>query len=327
MQKLSVQAPRSVVMIRPQHFSPNPATAEDNAFQANDALRTAAAIATAAHGEVTQAAKRLEAAGVTVHLFEDESRATPDSVFPNNWFSTHSGGHVALYPMFSPSRRKERRQDVIEMLKHRYRVQDVIDYSGLEQDGVYLEGTGAMVLDHIERVAYAARSNRTNEVALERFCTHFNFEPVVFDAVDAESRPIYHTNVLMCIGTDFCLIGLATIRDAARRAEIAERLAETGRTIIDLSHEQIGDFAGNAIELQGRDGRVVALSSRALGALRPDQVAALERSVTLLPLNVATIELAGGSVRCMLAGIHLAARGALKASGANPAEAALLSAP
>lgn len=308
MQKLSVQAPRGVVMIRPHHFSPNAATAEDNAFQATDSGRSAAAIAIAAHGEVTRAAEALKAAGVAVHLFEDMGRATPDSVFPNNWFSTHSGGHVALYPMFSPSRRRERRQDVIEMLKQHYRVQDVIDYSGLEQDGVYLEGTGAMVLDHIERVAYAARSNRTKEVALERFCTHFNFEPVVFDAVDATSRPIYHTNVLMCVGTDFCLIGLDTIRDPARRAEIAERLVATGRAVIDLSHAQISEFAGNAVELQGTGGRVVAMSARALKALQPQQVAMLERFATILPLEVPTIELAGGSVRCMLAGIHLAAR-------------------
>ena len=308
MQKLSVQAPRGVVMIRPHHFSPNTATAEDNVFQATDGGRTAAAIAAAAHAEVTRAAEALEAAGVAVHLFEDEGRGTPDSVFPNNWFSTHSGGHVALYPMFSPSRRRERRQDVIEMLKQRYRVQDVIDYSGLEQDGLYLEGTGAMVLDHIERVAYAARSNRTNEVALERFCTHFNFEPVVFDAVDAMGRPIYHTNVLMCVGTDFCLIGLDTIRDSARRAEVAGRLAGTGRAVIDLSHEQIGEFAGNAIELQGSGGRIVAMSARALKALRPEQVATLEGLATILPIEVPTIELAGGSVRCMLAGIHLAAR-------------------
>ena len=308
MQKLSVQAPRAVVMIRPRHFSPNAATVEDNVFQAADADRSATAIAIAAHDEVTRVAEALEAAGVAVHLFEDIGRATPDSVFPNNWFSTHSGGHVALYPMFSPSRRGERRHDVIEMLKQRYRVQDVIDYSGLEQDGFYLEGTGAMVLDHIERVVYAARSNRTNEVALERFCTHFNFEPVVFDAVDANGRPIYHTNVLMCVGTDFCLIGLGTIRHPGRRAEIAERLTGTGRAVIELSHDQIGEFAGNAIELQGRDGRVVAMSARALKALQSQQVATLERSATILPLEVRTIELAGGSVRCMLAGIHLAAR-------------------
>lgn len=308
MQKLSVQAPRAVVMIRPHHFGPNGATAADNLFQSLDGSRSAEAIAADARAEVTRAATLLERAGIAVHLFEDEGRETPDSVFPNNWFSTHAGGHVALYPMFSPSRRKERRPDVIEMLKARYRVQDVIDYSGLEPDGVFLEGTGAMVLDHIERVAYAARSNRTNEVALERFCTHFNFEPVVFDAADESGRAIYHTNVLMCIGTDFVLVGLATVKDPARRAEIAERLTQTGRTVIDLSHAQIADFAGNAIELDGRQGRVVAMSSRALRALRPEQVAALEAHARVLPLDVPTIELAGGSVRCMIAGIHLAAR-------------------
>jgi hypothetical protein len=308
MQKLSVQAPRAVVMIRPHHFGPNDETAADNLFQATDGARSQDQIAAAAKAEVTRAAAVLEEAGVTVHLFEDEGCETPDAVFPNNWFSTHAGGHVALYPMFSPSRRKERRPDIIEMLKQRYRVQDVIDYSGLEPDGVFLEGTGAMVLDHIERVAYAARSNRTNEVALERFCTHFNFEPVVFDAADAEGRAIYHTNVLMCIGTDFALIGLATVKDPVRRVEIAERLAQTGRSVIDLTHQQIADFAGNAIELDGRKGRVVALSSRALKALRPEQVASLEAHARLLPLDVPTIELAGGSVRCMLAGIHLAAR-------------------
>jgi hypothetical protein len=308
MQKLSVQAPRAVVMIRPHHFGPNDETAADNLFQATDGARSQDQIAAAAKAEVTRAAAVLEEAGVTVHLFEDEGCETPDAVFPNNWFSTHAGGHVALYPMFSPSRRKERRPDIIEMLKQRYRVQDVIDYSGLEPDGVFLEGTGAMVLDHIERVAYAARSNRTNEVALERFCTHFNFEPVVFDAADAEGRAIYHTNVLMCIGTDFALIGLATVKDPVRRVEIAERLAQTGRSVIDLTHQQIADFTGNAIELDGRKGRVVALSSRALKALRPEQVASLEAHARLLPLDVPTIELAGGSVRCMLAGIHLAAR-------------------
>lgn len=308
MSTLSVQTPRSVVMIRPHHFSPNPETAEDNAFQTSDPSRNAKTIAASAYREVSAAVTRLEAAGVVVHLFEDAGTETPDSVFPNNWFSTHSGGHVALFPMYSPNRRKERRSDIIEMLKARYRVQDIIDYSGLEQDGIYLEGTGAMVLDHIERVAYAAQSNRTNEVALERFCTHFNFEPMVFDAADARGQPIYHTNVLMCIGTQFCLIGLATISNPGRRAEIRERLAGTGREVIDLSHEQIADFAGNAIELRGKSGPLVALSSRALRALQPLQRAALERFAEIVPLDIPTIELAGGSVRCMLAGIHLAPR-------------------
>jgi hypothetical protein len=308
MSRLSVQAPKSVVMIRPHHFTPNPMTAKDNSFQSNDEKRAAAAIATAAFDEVTCMAEGLAAAGVTVHVFEDETATRPDSVFPNNWYSTHSGGHVAVYPMYSASRQSERRPDVIEMLKNEYRVQDVIDYSGLEKDNVYLEGTGAMVLDHIGRVAYAVRSNRTNEVALERFCTHFNFEPMVFDAVDRNGRSIYHTNVLMCIGTDFALLGSQMIPDIARRREIVARLEETGRTVIELSIEQIENFAGNAIELDGRDGRVVVLSARAYASLTPGQINTIESSAKLLPFDVSTIELAGGSVRCMLAGIHLSRR-------------------
>jgi hypothetical protein len=304
----SVQAPKGVVMIRPNHFAPNPATAADNAFQASDASRTAERIAGAAFDEVSLMAARLQQAGVTVHMFEDRTSTTPDSVFPNNWFSTHAGGHVAVYPMFSASRRRERRWDIIELLKEAYRVQDVIDYSGLEPDGVYLEGTGAMVLDHIDRVAYAARSNRTDPVALERFCTHFNFEPMVFDAHDAAGRPIYHTNVLMCVATEYALVGLDMIGDARRRAEVRQRLEAPGRQVIGLSPAQIGEFAGNAIELEGRDGRVLAMSSRALRSLSADQIAVIERSSRLLPLDVPTIELAGGSVRCMLAGVHLSRR-------------------
>ncbi|WP_424926751.1 citrulline utilization hydrolase CtlX [Amaricoccus tamworthensis] len=307
MPRTSLQAPASVVMIRPHHFTPNTLTAQDNHFQTSAAI-DAAAVAEAARAEVTRAADALRAAGVQVHLFEDDGTATPDSVFPNNWFSTHSGGHVAVYPMYSPNRRPERRQDVLEMLKRDYRVQDVIDYSGLEQDSLFLEGTGAMVIDHLERVAYAARSKRTSEILLERFCTHFNYEPVVFDAVDARGEPIYHTNVLMCIGTDFAMIGLSSIPDAPRRREVAERLRRGERDIIELTHDQIANFAGNAIELQGRDGLVLALSSRALRSLDVGQRATLERHVTLLPLDIPTIEHAGGSVRCMIAGLHLSAR-------------------
>lgn len=244
-----------------------------------------------------------------VHLFEDTgARNTPDAVFPNNWFSTHAGGHVALYPMFAESRRRERRADVIEMLKAEYRVQDVIDYSGLEQDGMFLEGTGAMVLDHIARVAYTARSNRADPVALERFCTHFNYEPMAFATADAQGLPCYHTNVMLCVGTDFALGGFHLISDPARRQAVRERLAESGRTLVELSAQQIGDFAGNALELTGAQGRVLALSARAAASLTPEQKAVIERSAALLPLAVPTIELAGGSVRCMLAGIHLARR-------------------
>lgn len=308
MDRRSAQAPAAVIMIRPHHFSPNEETAKDNAFQQSVGNLSAADVAQAAFDEATLAAKTLEEKGVKVHIFEDEGVDTPDSVFPNNWFSTHPGGHVAIYPMFPENRRLERRQDVIEMLKKDYRVQDIIDYSGLEPDGLFLEGTGAMVLDHIDRVSYAVRSNRTDPVALERFCTHFNYEPMVFDAFDDSGTSIYHTNVLMCIATDFVMICLDMISGDARCDEIVERFESSGRAVIDLSKDQIAKFAGNALELQGRNGRVLALSSVALEALNENQISIIEQSARPLPLDIPTIELAGGSVRCMLAGVHLLPR-------------------
>ncbi|HKS13127.1 MAG TPA: arginine deiminase-related protein [Pseudomonas sp.] len=296
-------------MIRPHAFTPNPETAADNSFQRARPDLAAQAIAEAALSEVTQAAGRLEAEGVRVHLFDDRGEHdTPDSVFPNNWFSTHPGGHVALYSMYSKNRRRERRTDVIEMLKHQYRVQDVIDYSGLEQDQLFLEGTGAMVFDHLSRVAYTARSNRADPIALERFSTHFNFEPMVFDTADEHGSPIYHTNVLMCVATAFALVGFESFTDKRRAEEVRDRLIESGRDVIDLTRQQIKEFAGNAIELSGRDGRILALSRRAFNSLTDEQRQRIELSARLVPLDVPTIEMAGGSVRCMIAGIHLSPR-------------------
>jgi hypothetical protein len=266
-------------------------------------------VAKGAYDEVTSAAKKLEDEGVRVHIFEDRGESeTPDSVFPNNWFSTHSGGHVAVFPMFSPSRRRERRYDILEMLKAEYRVQEIIDYSCLEYDDLFLEGTGAMVIDHASRVAYTARSNRADAITLERFCTHFNFEPMAFDTADENGNPIFHTNVMMCIGTDFAMAGFDIISDEARREGIYKRLAEMGRDIISLSHEQLNNFAGNAIELAGADGRILAISKRAAHSLTSEQKRIIEKSAKIVELSVPTIEMAGGSVRCMLAAIHLARR-------------------
>lgn len=308
MPRLSLQAPDAVIMIRPRHFRPNAQTAQDNGFQTfADGVATDD-LARRAYDEITTMVDALRHEGIKVNLFEDPRDDRPDAVFPNNWFSTHPGGHVAVYPMYSKNRRVERRQDVLELLKTRYRVQDIIDYSGLEQDDLFLEGTGAMVLDHVERVAYAARSKRTSEVLLERFCTHFNYEPMVFDAYDGGGLPIYHTNVLMCIGTDMALIGLDTIRDAERREIVRERLTRGGRDVIDLTQAQIAEFAGNAIELQGEKGRVLAMSLRALTALEPEQRRRIEAHLKILPLNIPTLEMAGGSVRCTIAGIHLSPR-------------------
>jgi len=301
------QAPTAVVMIRPHHFAPNEQTRRDNSFQ-SIAPFDRNLVATQAYEQVTTMAKTLESHGVTVHLFEDETDQTPDSVFPNNWFSTHLGGQIAIYPMYAPNRRKERRSDIIDLLKAQYRVQDVIDYSGLEYDNIFLEGTGAMVLDHVERVAYAARSNRTDSHVLERFCTQFNIEPMVFDAKDEQGTDIYHTNVLMCIGSDFVMAGFDMMTDQVRKKQIIQRFESAGKKIISLSQQQISAFCGNAIELQGDKQRLLALSKTAFNALTKQQITQLEISVTLLPLDVSALELAGGSVRCMLAGVHLSKR-------------------
>ena len=302
---MGIQAPASVVVVRPESFQPNPATADDNKFQQQAVGVAPSEISARAYREVTEIARVLESYGVRVHSFDDERVDRPDSVFPNNWFSTHPGGQVAIYPMYSPSRRAERRPDIIDMLKANYRVQEVFDFSGLEHDEMFLEGTGAMVLDHVARLAYTCRSNRANPFALERFCTRLGYEPMAFDAFDDAGTPVYHTNVMMCVATDFALIGLDMIADKERRNEIADRIAAPGRDVIALTHQQIGSFAGNAIELQGSSGRILAMSSTALSTLTAGQRATIERFAEIVAIDIPTIELAGGSVRCMLAGIHL----------------------
>ncbi|WP_164759550.1 arginine deiminase-related protein [Mesorhizobium sp. M5C.F.Ca.IN.020.29.1.1] len=293
-------------MIRPHRFTVNTETAADNRFQiSNDDARDLSPLA---YAEITRAAALLREQGIVVHLFESDDSDTPDSVFPNNWFSTHVGGYVAIYPMKALSRRRERRSDIIDLLKSRYRVQEVIDYSGLEADGVFLEGTGSMVLDHIDRVAYAVRSERTDPIALERFCTQFRFEPMVFSAKDPSGFNIYHTNILMCVATDFAMIGLDMITDSGRRREIVNRFERADRRVIGLTNAQIEKFAGNAIELLGRNGRILALSTTALSALKPEQIDIIGESARLLPLAIPTVERAGGSVRCTIAGVHLTPR-------------------
>lgn len=306
---MSLQAPSAVVMVRPHHFMPNAATVVDNVFQADvPATLCNDRVAARAFDEVTAVVETLRLEGVEVHLFEDVGTTTPDSVFPNNWFSTHHGGHVAMYPMCTPNRRLERRHDVIDMLKSHFRVQDVIDYSGLEHDDLFLEGTGAMVLDHLDRVAYVARSHRADPIILERFCTNFGFEPMAFDAVDDAGVPIYHTNVLMTVATSFALVGLDTMTDHRRRDEIVERLTASGRDVIALTNTQLCEFAGNAFELSGTHGSITAMSGRARRSLTDDQVARIEATSRIVAVDLPTIELAGGSMRCMLAGIHLPRR-------------------
>ena len=305
---INPQAPSSVIMIRPHHFHSNPETLADNSFQTTELTQSPEHIAEMAYKEISQAQVILESHDIKVHMFEDESTQTPDSVFPNNWFSTHSGGHIAIYPMYAQNRRLERRSDIIEMLKQSYRVQDIVDYSGLEQDHIYLEGTGAMVLDHFDRVAYAVQSKRANSLALERFCTHFNYEPMLFDAFNSAGESVYHTNVLMCIATEFVLMAPSMITNTPRREEIIQRFQASGRDVIELSEAQISHFCGNAIELKSSNGRILALSTTAYNALTTEQSKLIEKSAKLVPIDVSTIELAGGSIRCMIAGIHLSPR-------------------
>ena len=295
-------------MIRPHHFHSNPETLADNSFQTTELTQSPEHIAEMAYKEISQAQVILESHDIKVHMFEDESTQTPDSVFPNNWFSTHSGGHIAIYPMYAQNRRLERRSDIIDMLKQSYRVQDIVDYSGLEQDHIYLEGTGAMVLDHLDRVAYAVQSKRANSLALERFCTHFNYEPMLFDASNSAGESVYHTNVLMCIATEFVLMAPSMITNTPRREEIIQRFQASGRDVIELSEAQISHFCGNAIELKSSNGRILALSTTAYNALTAEQRKLIEKSAKLVSIDVSTIELAGGSIRCMIAGIHLSPR-------------------
>ncbi|WP_206448126.1 citrulline utilization hydrolase CtlX [Agrococcus sp. KRD186] len=314
---MSAVAPHAVILIRALRFHPNPATAADNAFQAEVAEgESPDTTAFKALAEMDALATALRDAGVVVHVFEDEDHTRPDSVFPNNWLSTHAGGTVAVYPMYASNRRHERRADVLEMLKANYRVQAIVDYSGLEPDGIFLEGTGAMVLDPISRVAYVARSHRADTNVLERFCTDFSYEPMVFDAVDSGGVPVYHTNVIATIGTDVAMVALEMIPDARRRAEVRERLSVNGRRIVELSERQVREFAGNAVELAGRwpDGRrrtIMAMSARARRSLTDAQTRVIEESCEIVAVDIPTIELAGGSVRCMIAGVHLDPRPAV----------------
>ena len=308
---MSAQAPSAVILVRAGRFLPNPATAADNAFQSEAPVgETDEVISARAVQEMDAVAEALRAVGVRVHVFDDDDHTRPDSVFPNNWVSTHSGGKVAVFPMYASNRRHERRADVLELLKSHYRVQTIVDYSGLEPDGIFLEGTGAMVLDNVSRVAYTAVSHRADTHVLERFCTDFGYEPMAFDAVDSDGVPVYHTNVIGCVGTEVALMALAMIPDEQRREQVRERLTVNGRSVVELTEQQVREFAGNAVELCGRtpDGRrryLMVMSARARRSLRPDQVAVIEESCEIVAVDIPTIELAGGSVRCMIAGVHL----------------------
>src|SRR5512132_4143348 len=273
-----VQSTNSLLMIRPGRFYPNPETAADNAFQ-RDVNCGSDALTLLARKEFDAAVKTLRAAGVKVHVFEDTPEPEkPDAVFPNNWISTHHDGRIALFPMYSALRRRERRQDIVEELRTHYQVTEVIDYSPFEDDGCCLEGTGSLVFDHLNKIAYVSLSNRSNPKVIQRFADDFSYEPVIFTSIGSNGRPIYHTNVMMCIGTGFAMVGLEMIRNKAERQEVRTRLEKTGKKIVELSADQIANFAANGIELQNARGeKLLVLSSRAARALTDDQRKRLRR--------------------------------------------------
>ena len=300
------QSTNSVLMIRPSRFYPNPETAIDNAFQSR-ARFDMDALAAAARSEFDSAVQTLRDAGVMVHVFEDTAEPEkPDAVFPNNWISTHHDGRVTLFPMYSELRRRERRHDIIEELRKSYKITDVIDYSSFEEQGSCLEGTGSLVLDHVNRIAYVSLSNRSNPKVIQRFADDFDYEAVTFTSVGLDNQPIYHTNVMMCVGSEFAMVGLAMIPNKLERQQVRARLEASGKEIVELAPEQVANFAGNAIELHDSTGaKLLVLSSRALRTLDQEQRTVLTRHARLVPLELPTIELGGGSARCMIATIHL----------------------
>jgi hypothetical protein len=297
------QVPHSLLMIRPASFGFNPQTAASNAFQ----QPVEGEVAAQARDEFDKMVIGLQAHEIAVTVVEDTPEPVKtDAVFPNNWFSTHGDGTVVLYPMESEMRRRERRPEVVERLRAQFQVEHVVDLTGYEQEDRYLEGTGSLVFDHAHRKVYACRSSRTNVALVEQLAQKLGYQAVVFQAFDAQGKAIYHTNVLMCIGQKFAVVCLEAIpeEDIDR---VLDSLNQDGHQIIAISFWQMEGFAGNMLEVQNVHGEPYLLMSQAaFERLVPGQVNAIGEFAEPLPIQIPTIEkVGGGSVRCMVAGIHL----------------------
>jgi hypothetical protein len=309
------QCAEAVLMVRPATFGYNPETAATNRFQRQPSM-PAGADAAAARRELDDLAGALIGEGVRVCAVEDTAEPPkPDAVFPNNWVSFHEDGSVVLYPMQAESRRRERRQEIIDEVAGRlgFKVSRVLDLTHHETHGRFLEGTGSLVLDHIERTAYACISPRTHPDVVEEWARELGYEPIIFSAVDRAGVPLYHTNVLMCIGEKAVVIGTEAIL-SADRGRVVERLRATGREVIEIGHGEVERFAGNMLELGTWDEalgdyRLLVMSDTARHALPAETFARLSACTDeVLAVPIPTIErLGGGSVRCMLAEVFLPA--------------------
>jgi len=303
------QLASAVLMIRPVRFESNPLTAASNLFQGrNESSPEQQQID--AEAEFNSLAAALEAGGITVVQVDDTAEPhTPDAIFPNNWVSFHADGTVVLYPMEAPNRRTERRQDIIDTLADQYgfQVREIVDFSHHEQNERFLEGTGSLVLDRVNRIAYACLSSRTHLDVLGEFAQRLDYEVVAFDAVDGNGAPIYHTNVVMNVGEELAVICDEAIPRDDQREAVMQSLAATGHEVLTLTFDQMDSFAGNMLELRSSSGeRIIAMSEQARESLTESQLEAISAYAQIISAPIENIEsTAGGSVRCMLAEIHL----------------------
>jgi len=296
-------------MVRPVRFAFNEQTAESNEFMDADfAAETRRVAQEKALEEFEQMVAKLSAAGVDMRVYEDTlDPYSPDSIFPNNWITTHRDGKIILFPMMAPNRRVERRQDIIQDLKRNFRVEEVIDLTHFEQEDKFLEATGSMVLDRRHKIAYACLSPRTHPEVLAAFAEAADYEVVSFSASDDNDVAIYHTNVLMCVGDFFAVICLEAIKDEAEKRLVRERLEATEKEIVEITLDQMKNFAGNMLLVQSRaDAKILVMSSSAFRALTETQRTTLGKCAQLLHTDLSFIEgNGGGSARCMMAEVHL----------------------
>ncbi|MFI5187901.1 MAG: citrulline utilization hydrolase CtlX [Chitinophagales bacterium] len=300
-----MQTTSHILMIRPVRFSFNEETAGNNAFQVKTEAQNVQANALE---EFDEFVSLLRKNGVDVTVIDDTLQPrTPDSLFPNNWVSFHDDGTVVLYPMYAPNRRAERKEHILEKIFGRFRVVNKIDLSSFEKKDLFLEGTGSMVLDRVNHLAYACLSPRTNKKVLEEFCRKMNYQPITFNAVDNNGQPIYHTNVMMCVADQYVVICLDSITAFDEKKKLIETIERTGKEIIEINYDQLNHFAGNMLQIEnsGRE-KLLVMSTQAYQSLTNEQVKKLESHNRMIHSSLDTIEAnGGGSARCMMAEIHL----------------------